>query len=98
MAKNNKRLKILSIEKRIISFCMIMILLFPVMNVFSKATLSKANIEVERLKKEINVQKNRNQSLVMKVNELKSFENIQVAVEREGLAYNSNNIKIISRD
>ncbi len=98
MAKNNKKLKILKIEKRIINFCIIMILMFPVMSVFSKATLSKANIEVERLNKEIRIQQNRNQSLVMKVNELRSFENIQIAVEREGLAYNSNNIKIISRD
>ncbi len=98
MAKNNKRLKLLKIEKKIINFCIIMLLLFPVVNVFGKATLSKTNIEVERLKREIKIQESRNQSLVMKVNELKSFENILVAVEREGLAYNNNNIKVIARD
>ena len=84
--------------KKIIHFCVVMILLFPVISVFSKATLTKANLEVERLKKEIKMQEKRNQSLVMKINELRSFENIQVVIEKEGLAYNSNKIKIIARD
>jgi len=81
-----------------IKFFLIMILLFPVISVFSKATLANINIEVEKLRKAIKIQENRNQSLVMKVNELKSFENIRLAVEREGLVYNSNNIRVITKD
>jgi cell division protein FtsL len=98
MAKSRKRVKWLRVERQIFIFCFVMLLMFPVMNVFSKATLSKTNLEVERLKREIRVQQNRNQGLAMKINELKSFENIQLAVEREGLAYNSANIKVIARD
>lgn len=98
MTKNNKRLRLLKMEKRMVKFCVFLGLLFPVMIVFSKATLTNVNLEVERLKKEIKQQQNRNQSLVMKANELKSFENIRLAVEREGLVYNSNNIRVIATD
>ena len=98
MARQKKRFKLSKFELRIIRFCAILILLFPVISVFAKATLVKTNLEVERLKREINLQSKRNQSLVMKVNELKSFENIRLAVEREGLVYNNNNIRIIAKD
>ncbi len=98
MARNKKKLKLLKIEQKIIRFCIILLVLFPIISVFSKATLTKSNLEVERLKREITNQAKRNQSLVMKVNELQSYENIQMIVEKEGLAYNSNNIKIIARD
>jgi cell division protein FtsL len=95
---NRKRRKLLKIEKLLIKFCILMILLFPVVDVFSKATLSGINIEVEKLKNEVNKQQRKNQSLTMKVNELKSFENIRLVIESQGLAYNSNNIKVISKD
>jgi len=98
MARQKKRFKLSKFELRIIRFCAILILLFPVISVFAKATLVKTNLEVERLKREINLQSKRNQSLVMKVNELKSFENIQIAIEEEGLAYNTNNIKVITKN
>ena len=39
-----------------------------------------------------------NESLTMKVNELKSLANIDVVAESEGLSYNSDNIKVISNN
>jgi cell division protein FtsL len=96
--KDRKVFKLLKIEKKLLKFCLIMLLLFPVIDVFSKATLSEANIEVERLKQEVQSQSRKNESLTMKVNELKSFENIQNVIQKEGLAYNSNNIKVIAKD
>jgi len=95
MAKTNK---VLPIEKLMINLFLLLLLSSFFIYVFSKATLSKTNIEVERLRKQVSLQSNRNQSLVMQVNELKSFENIRKAIEREGLAYNNNNIKVIRRD
>lgn len=98
MTSRKKRFRLSKIELRIIRFCALLILLFPIVSVFAKATLAKTNLEVERLKREINLQNKKNQSLVMKINELKSFENIQIAIEEEGLAYNTNNIKVIVKN
>ncbi|MDD3048621.1 MAG: hypothetical protein PHQ89_01345 [Bacilli bacterium] len=90
--------KPLRTEKRLLKLCVIALLLFPVASVFSKATLSKSNLEVERLKNKVEAQERKNESLTMKVNELKSLENIQSVVQSQGLAYNSNNIKVVAED
>lgn len=96
MRKNNK--KLLKIEKMLIKMTVFLLVLFPVSIVLSKATLSNMNLEVEKLKREITVQKNANESLNMKVNELKSLANIDLVAESEGLSYNSNNIIVISNN
>jgi cell division protein FtsL len=99
MATNeNRKSKLSRFEKKLVKICLILLLLFPVVDVFSKATLSKANLEVERLKKVLSVQQRKNQSLTMKVDELKSFDNIRTVIESQGLAYNSNNIKVINKN
>ena len=82
----------------LIKFSLILLVLFPIASVLSKAALSNMNLEVEKLKRQINVQKNSNESLTMKVNELKSLANIDVVAESEGLSYNSDNIKVISNN
>lgn len=63
---------------------------------FSSALLSKTNIEVESIKSKISKQKNVNESLTMKINELSSLEKIESVATSYGLGYNNNNIKIIS--
>ena len=75
-----------------------MLILFPVSIVLSKAALSNVNLEVEKLKRNITIQKNTNESLTMKVNELKSLANVDLVAESEGLSYNSNNIIVISNN
>ena len=77
MAKK-KKVKLCRLEKMLIKLCTVVLLLFPVTVVLSKAALSNMNLEVEKLKRNINVQKNSNESLTMKVNELKSLANIDV--------------------
>ena len=79
-------------------FCTILLVLFPVTIVLSKAALSNMNLEVEVLKRQINTQKNSNESLTMKVNELKSLANIDIIAESEGLSYNSDNIIVITNN
>lgn len=96
MRKNNK--KLLKIEKMLIKMTVFLLVLFPVSIVLSKAALSNMNLEVEKLKREITVQKNANESLTMKVNELKSLANIDLVAESEGLSYNSSNIIVISNN
>lgn len=93
-----RTIKFLKIEKVLMRLCVLFLLLIPASDVFGKAMLSKSNIEVERLKKEIQVQTRKNQSLTMKVNELRSFDNIQAVASNQGLAYNVANIKVIAEE
>lgn len=97
MAKK-KKVKLCRLEKMLIKLCTVLLLLFPVTVVLSKAALSNMNLEVEKLKRNINVQKNSNESLTMKVNELKSLANIDVIAESEGLSYNSDNVIVITNN
>ena len=97
MAKK-KKVKWCRLEKMLIKLCTVVLLLFPVTVVLSKAALSNMNLEVEKLKRNINVQKNSNESLTMKVNELKSLANIDVIAESEGLSYNSDNVIVITNN
>jgi len=96
MRKTNKKVKLFRIERMLIKVCTILLVIFPVTIVLSKAALSNMNLEVEVLKRQINTQKNSNESLNMKVNELKSLANIDVIAENEGLSYNSDNIIVIT--
>ena len=96
MRKTNKKVKLFRIERMLIKICTILLVLFPVTIVLSKAALSNMNLEVEVLKRQINTQKNSNESLTMKVNELKSLANIDIIAESEGLSYNSDNIIVIA--
>ena len=96
MRKTSKKVKLFRIERMLIKICAILLVLFPVTSVLSKAALSNMNLEVEVLKRQINTQKNSNESLTMKVNELKSLANIDIIAESEGLSYNSDNIIVIT--
>ena len=97
MAKK-KKVKLCRLEKMLIKLCTVVLLLFLVTVVLLKAALSNMNLEVEKLKRNINVQKNSNESLTMKVNELKSLANIDVIAESEGLSYNSDNVIVITNN
>ena len=63
--------------------------------VFGQVTLAKINLEVQRLKEDVKEKEEINQSLVMKINEMASLENIQNVSTNMGLAYNNENIKTI---
>jgi cell division protein FtsL len=91
-----KKVRMFRIEKMLIKFSLILLVLFPVLSVISKAALSNMNLEVERIKKEIVSQEKKIESLSMKIDELKSIANIQSIVESEGLSYNSSKVKVIA--
>ena len=95
MRKIKKRLKMSKFEKLIYGFTFVLALLTPFALVFSKATLSEINFEVEKLNKTINTQEKKNESLTMKINELASLEKIQQVAKEQGLTYNNENIKSI---
>ena len=96
MAKNNK--KTLKVEKLIYTLIVIVAVLIPIVNVFSKALLSQTNIEVEQLETKIDKQVGINDSLDMQINELASLDKIQNVANNLGLSYNNDNIKLIVSD
>jgi len=96
MARNKRRkLRLLKGERLLYSVAVFLCLAFLVFTVFSKATLSKVNIQIERLKVDVADQVKKNESLTMKVNELASLDNINLVVEEMGLSYNNDNIKTV---
>ena len=95
MRKVKKRLKMSKFERLLYTFLIVVLLSTPFLLVFSQATLSKINFEVEKTKKIITTQEKKNESLTMKVNELASLEKIQEVAKEQGLSYNNNNIRTI---
>ena len=69
-----------------------MMILLLVGIVFTSATVSKMNIELQRMNEKVEVQENTNESLAMKINEMASLENIQIVSRNLGLSYNNENI------
>ncbi len=96
--KIKKKIKISPFEKFLYIFAFLTLVLSPVSLVFTKATLSEINFQVEKEKKAIEQQKKTNESLNMAINELASLTKIQQVAEEQGLSYNNNNIKTITED
>ncbi len=91
-----KKVKMGKFEKLLYVFTVILLLSCPFVIVFSQATLSKINYEVEKSKKQIVAQEKKNESLTMKINELASLDKIQDVADSQGLSYNNDNIKTIN--
>ena len=87
--------KIGKFERLIYTFAAILLIALPITIVFMQATLSKVNIEVERVKNEIKTQEKKNESLSMKINELASLDKIIEVAYKQGLSYNNDNIKSV---
>ena len=63
--------------------------------IYSRAALSKINLEVQELSGIIKEESEDNQSLVMKINEMVSLDKIQEVSGKLGLTYNNDNIKSV---
>lgn len=98
MRKVKKRLKMSKFEKLLYTFALFLLLASPISIVFSKATLSKINFEVEKQKKLIKEQTKTNEGLSMTIDELASLTKIQQVAQEQGLSYNNSNIKTIIED
>ena len=96
MKKVKKRIKISKFEKLLYTLAVTLLVLSPVSIVFSKATLSKINFEVEKKKNDIELQEKTNEGLAMTVDELASLTKIQEVAEEHGLSYNNDNIKTVT--
>lgn len=94
--KKKKSRGISKAEKVLYSFCVFLAILLIVGIVFSQSTLSKINVEYEKLKLEKEKLEENNQSLVMIINEMASLENIQNIANTQGLSYKNENVKVLS--
>ena len=93
--KYKKVVKMPKTERLLYTLAITLLLLAPISVVFSKATLSKLNFEVEEKKREIEKQQKENDSLAMAIDELASLTTIQQVAQSEGLSYNNANIKVV---
>ena len=66
-----------------------------VLKVFSSASISNLKMSMEEISYKIEKQEKKNQSLVMQVNELTSYENLSSVLKDMGLAYNNKNIIVV---
>lgn len=98
MKKVKKRLKMSKFEKLLYTLAAFLLVISPVSIVFSKATLSKINFEVEKKKEAIEEQQKTNESIAMTINELASLTKIQEVAKEQGLSYNNNNIKTVTEE
>ena len=85
MGKKDKTAKLIKKERKFTTVGAILLFGLWVLSFFAKNTLSSVNVEVERLSREVNNQK-----------ELASLENVNAVANKEGLAYNNGNIRIIT--
>lgn len=95
MKKNKKKKKFTKLERFIYKSSFIMMFFLILGIVFTSASVSKLNIELQEMSMEVESQEDTNQSLAMKINEMASLENIQIISKNLGLSYNNENIKTI---
>ena len=82
-------------EKMLYSLGAICLLFSIVIRVFASASIGNLKMDIEKVSYRIDSQKKKNQSLVMKVNELTSYENLNSVLKDMGLAYNNKNIVVV---
>jgi Protein required for the initiation of cell division len=96
--KKTRRMKITKGEKLIyVLGAIISPICILIIQIFCGATIGNLNISVEKLKYEINDQAKTNESLVMQVNELTSYDKLKDIVKDMGLAYNYDSIIVIEK-
>jgi len=91
-----KRIKITRGEKLLYSCAFLAFIGTILVKVFCGASVGHLNMSVEMLKYNIDSQEKKNESLVMQVNELTAFDKVKDIVADMGLAYNNENIIVVS--
>lgn len=93
--KKRKKKGFTKLEKFLYKSCLTISVFMLIGIVFTSATVSKMNIELQKMSKEVESQEDTNESLAMKINEMASLDNIKSVSKDLGLAYNNDNIKTI---
>lgn len=93
--KKKKKKKFPKLERFLYKSSFVIMFLLVLGIVFTSASVSKLNIELQEMSIKVESQQDTNQSLSMKINEMASLENIQIISKNLGLSYNNENIKTI---
>ena len=96
MKKGTRKIVRLTIgEKMLYTMGVLCAIFIVVIKVFSSASISNLKMDIEKISYKIENQEKKNQSLVMQVNELTSYENLSNVLKDMGLAYNNENIIVV---
>ena len=87
--KNIKR------DKRLFILIVLVLVFSPLLQVITRAKLSEINIDVEKIKTNIEKQEKLNESINMQITELASLDKIRQIADKNGLSYKNNNITSI---
>ena len=87
--KNIKR------DKRLFILIVLVLVFSPLLQVITRAKLSEINIDVEKIKTNIEELVNLYESINMQINELASLDKIRQIADKNGLSYKNNNITSI---
>ena len=90
--KHSKRLKLLKGEKFMYFIIVLLLCIIPLFNVYTSSLVTKTNLDVEKLKNDIEKQKEENESLEMQIDELASLDNIFNIAKEYGLSYDNSSI------
>ena len=96
MKKNTKNVMRLTRGEKLLymlgTICMVSIIF---LEVFASASIGNLKMSIEEVSYKIQNQERKNQSLLMQVNELTSYENLSTVLKDMGLAYNNENIIVV---
>ena len=95
MKKTKKIVRLTKGEKLLYTVGTFCLVLTIVIRVFASASISNIKMDIEKISYKIENQEKKNQSLVMQVNELTSYEKINDVLKEMGLAYNNENIIVV---
>ena len=90
--KNQKRVRLLKGEKFMYFIIVLLLCIIPLFNVYTSSLVTKTNLDVEKLKNDIEKQKEENESLEMQIDELASLDNIFNIAKEYGLSYDNSSI------
>jgi len=98
MTKNtNRKAKFTRGEKKLYTLGVLCFVMTLFLKVFCGTAISTLKIDVEKQNYRNSNQQKKNESLVMQVNELTSYENVALVLKEMGLAYNNENIIVINK-
>lgn len=96
MKRNTKKIvRLTKGEKSLYTFGIMCFVMTIAIKVFCGAFISNMKIDIETISYKIESQEKKNQSLVMQVNELTSYESLNGVLQDMGLAYNNENIVVV---
>ena len=95
MTKKKKISKAVKRERKLYRLFVVTTIFLVIGIIYSRASLSKLNLEIQDLNNQIKAESEDNQSLAMKINEMVSLDKIREVSNKQGLKYNNNNIKSV---